>query len=203
MKLIVAILALFLLPAIVFAQATEIEDSPYQIGIATTNKYQDTIITVTNDGKGGAAVTGGGNSASTTGALCANFYAFAGTDGSFLGCCSCPVAPNAVRAITVNSDLAPSAANSQATKRTVVKLLTTSPIAGSCIRSAATAGIEGTFGTGLVAWRANGLTSYPTTNIFGIQTENVFLPRILSAGELIKMSSPCRDLPGNLVCPSC
>ncbi|MBX7138854.1 MAG: hypothetical protein K1X83_12835 [Oligoflexia bacterium] len=203
MKSLLVCLAFLIVPSIALAQGTVVVDAPFQIGIGTSTKTQDTLITVTNTGVRGASTTPG-NTADITGAICANFYAFSAVDGSFVSCCTCPVAPNAARVITVNRDLAPNANKSPTTVRTLVKLIGTLPVAGVCEGGATAAS---TLTSGLVAWRSNVITTSSTTDMSSYQTESPFVPAVLSAGELNKMLVGCENysqLPNSrLICRDC
>jgi hypothetical protein len=181
-------------------------DGPFQIKILASSSQVDSVISVVNDGARGAATTPG-NTAAVTGAICANFYAYSSVDGSLISCCSCPVGPNAARILNVNTDLIPAPASSKLPTRTVVKLLATVPVGGSCVNSSA-AVATATFTPGLVAWGTSALPLLQVNPQVSInqQSESSFLPVTLSAGELSKLGSQCTFYNGGgttRVCPSC
>jgi hypothetical protein len=183
-------------------------DTPFQVKILASTSQVDSVISVTNGGARGAGTTPG-NTAGVTGAICANFYAYSSVDGSLISCCSCPVAPNASRILKVNVDLISPPASSTIPTRTVVKLLASAPVGGSCNGSSTVVGSgAAALSTGLVATGTSVLTPFQVQPQITIsqQSESPFLPTTLSAAELVKMTSQCTAYPGggaNKVCASC
>lgn len=192
----------FSVPTIARAQAV---DTPYQVKILATTSQVDSVVSVTNTGARGAGTTPG-NTANVIGATCANFYAYSPVDGSLISCCSCPVAPNATRNLNVNVDLIAPPTSSTVQTRTVVKMLASVPVAGSCRGSSTNFGM--TLTQGLVASGSSVLPPFqvqPQLTV-GQQSESPFSPSTLSAGELNKILTQCNSYAGggtDKVCASC
>lgn len=187
MKLIPTLCALLIFPAVGFAQAA---DTPFQVGVSVANQNQDTLITVTNSGASSTTLANG--------TLCANFYAFSSSNGSLLSCCSCAVAPNALRVISATNEFIPSAANSQSAVRAVIKMMATTGTGGSCSGAAKTAGTgANVLATGLVATETGVLNSgsYVDPGLAYAVTQNAFTPATLSAAELSRLTSQCTTSP--------
>jgi hypothetical protein len=179
--------ALSILPAVCFAQAA---DTPFQVGVAVANKNQDTTITVTNSGASSTTLTNG--------TLCANFYALSSSNGSLLSCCSCAVAPNALKVISATNEFLPSASGSQSAVRAVVKMMATTGTAGSCSGSATSAGTgSNVLATGLMARETAVLNygSYIDPGLAYAVTQNSFTSATLSAAELSRLTSQCAASP--------
>lgn len=151
-------------------------DLPYQVHYVSNLNLADSKINITNSGATGASIYAG-ISASTTGAFCANVYAFS-PDEQMVACCSCPVTPNGLVSLSAKNDLISNTLTPAVPTSLVVKLLATRPIGGSCIDSALTASIDNIV-PGLSAW-ATTIHVGPTKLA---STETPFLPATLSTSQ--------------------
>lgn len=196
MKLIPTLCALLVFPAVSFAQAA---DTPFQVGVLVANKNQDTLVTVTN--------SGASSTSPTNGTICANLYAFSSGNGSLLGCCSCAVAPNALRVVSATNEFIPTAINSQSAIRAVVKVMASSGTAGSCSGSATTVGSgANVLVTGLVPRETTVLNSgsWIDPGVAYAVTQHSFTPATLSAAELNRLTSQCAASPNfRSLCLAC
>ncbi len=195
--------ALLAAPA-TFAQVTT--DGPFQVRYVTKLNIGDSVVNITNTGATGAGLTAG-TSASITGAICANVYAFAPTE-EMVSCCSCPVTPNGLVSLSARNDLISNTLTPAVPNSIVIKILATAPVAGSCNRSAA-AVTTATIVPGLAAWATttHSIQHLTATNItYGI-TETAFTPATLSAGELSRLGNLCNFIIANGggfgICRSC
>jgi hypothetical protein len=178
-------------------------------GYASNLHIGDGAINITNTGALGAGLQSG-TAASITGTICANVYAFS-PDQQMLSCCSCPVTPNGLRALSATRDLVSNGLPPATPTAIAIKLLGTVPSGGSCANSAANLTTL-TQASGLVAW-GTGVHSAATPPPAGQQsgpftiTEHAFLPATLSAGELSRLSTLCNFILANGtgygVCRSC
>src|SRR5688500_7249763 len=91
------------LAVVAFAQNPITADSPFQVRYASNLNVADSVVNITNTGARGAGLAAG-TSASTTGALCVNVYAFS-PDEQMISCCSCPVTPNGLVSLSARNDL--------------------------------------------------------------------------------------------------
>lgn len=147
------------------AQPNVTFDSPFQVRTATKIKKGD-LLNITNTG-------------ATNTNLCAHVYAFDG-GGQMLACCSCVVAPNALRSLSVGTDVFEGA---KPPKSGIFKVLASTVVGGTCNGAA-----PGALSTGLVASR-NDLS---------------FIPATLSAGELTNLQMRCLSLHAVAnICPLC
>ena len=158
----------------------------------------DSLIYLTNSGARGAGLAAG-NTANTTGAICANVYAFS-PDNELVSCCSCPVTPTGLKCLSARRDLLISPANSAPL---VVKLYATTPKNGSCNGSAADNFANGA--AGLHAWGTSiqiGAAGKPDP-----VTDGQFLPATIGPGERERLASRCAMLYANGsgfgICSSC
>jgi hypothetical protein len=121
------------------------------------------------------------NSGASGAAICASVYAFDAEDGQLLNCCSCQVAPNALRSVPIAADLLEN--DKPRPKSLVLKLLAAAPVAGEC-----SASVPGSLTAGITAWTG----------------ETPFTPATLSATELSTMTTQCGALhPTARTCDAC
>jgi hypothetical protein len=180
-------------------------DTPYQVKYASNLNIGDSFINITNTGANGAGVQSG-TSASITGSICVNVYAFDPTE-EVVSCCSCPVTPNGLLSLDVQKDLISNPVFPRTPNSIVIKLLATAPVGGSCTNSALLSGTP-TLANGLLAW---GTTLHLNTSVAGgatyETTEERFASSTLSAGEQARLAYSC-GIVGNMgsgfgVCASC
>ena len=185
--------------AVALAQAV---DTPFQVRYAANLSVGDSVINVTNSGANGASLQSG-TTASITGSLCVNVYAFS-PDEQMVSCCSCPVTPNGLVSLSVRNDLVSNTLTPAVPTAVVVKLLATVPVAGSCTNSAA-AVTTATLAPGMLAWGTT-IHATPVAGSYGV-TETAFSPATLSAGELSRIGNLCNFILANGsgfgVCRSC
>ena len=195
-----ALVASFALSVVAFAQPNITVDSPFQVRYASNLGIGDSVINITNSGALGAGLNAG-TTASTTGALCVNVYAFS-PDEQMISCCSCPVTPNGLVSLSSRNDLISNTLTPAVPTSIVVKLYATIPVGGSCAGSAASPGAPS---SGLLAFGTT-LHATPVAGAYAV-TETPFLPATLSAGELARLSSLCTFInatgSGFGVCRSC
>lgn len=179
-----------------FAQTT---DSPFQVRYASNLNFGDSVINITNSGARGADLQSG-TSASTTGAICVNVYAFS-PDEQMIACCSCPVTPNGLVSLSAQRDLISNTLTPAVPTSIVVKLLASTPVGGSCNNSAAA---PGALTPGMIAW---GSTLKAAPGGAYQVTETQFAPATLSAGELNRLTQLCTFINANGsgfgICKSC
>lgn len=199
MQLLLRSLTLASIAAVVaFAQVAT--DSPFQVRYASNLNIGDSVINITNTGARGAGLAAG-TSASTTGALCVNVYAFS-PDEQMISCCSCPVTPNGLVSLSARNDLISNTLTPAVPTSIVVKLFATVPVGGTCAGSAASPGAAT---AGLAAW---GTTVHaPPYAPEVTTTETAFTPATLSAGELSRLTNLCTFINANGsgfgICRSC
>jgi hypothetical protein len=182
-----------------YAQPNVTLDSPFQVRYAANLNIGESYINITNSGARGAALPAG-TSASTTGAICVNVYAFS-PDEQMISCCSCPVTPNGLVNIGAVRDLTSNTLTPAVPTSIVVKLLASVPVGGSCNNSAAA---PGALTSGMVAW---GTTIHPAPSGGYAMSETAFSPATLSAGELSRLTNLCTFIQANGsgfgICRSC
>jgi hypothetical protein len=184
-----------------FAQPNVTLDTPFQVRYASNLNIGDSVVNITNTGARGAGLAAG-TSASTTGAICVNVYAFS-PDEQLISCCSCPVTPNGLVSLSARQDLISNTLTPAVPTSIVIKLLATVPVGGSCAASAAAPGEPTSgllaFGTTVHAGAAAGAAA--------AITETAFLPATLSAGEYTRITQLCTFIQGNGsgfgICRSC
>jgi hypothetical protein len=196
------ILAGITFSVVALAQPNVTVDSPYQVRYASNLNIGDSVINITNGGARGAGLAAG-TSASTTGAICVNVYAFS-PDEQMISCCSCPVTPNGLVSLSARNDLISNTLTPAVPTSIVVKLVASLPQAGSCGSSAATV---------IPASYAFGMLAFGTTLHAGVApgsyavTETPFLPAILSAQEHSRLTNLCTFINANGsgfgICRSC
>ncbi len=175
-------------------------DSSFQVRYTSNLNLSDSVINITNSGARGAGVAAG-TSASTTGALCVNVYAFS-PDEQMVSCCSCPVTPNGLVSLSARQDLISNTLTPAQPTSLVVKLYATTPVGGSCTSSAASPGDRS---SGMLAFAT---TAHVGTSAGDIQiTETPFAPASLSTGELSRLTQLCTFINANGsgfgICRSC
>ena len=196
--------------AAAFAQGGATVDVPFQVRYASNLNVGDSVINITNTGARGASIYAG-TSASTTGAICVNVYAFS-PDEQMIACCSCPVTPNGLVSLSAKNDLISNTLTPAVPTSIVVKLLATVPASGSCTNSAANPDVA--LSSGMLAWG----TTVHAGALAGsdpVVTETQFLPATLSTtgtggldvGELSRLRSSCTYInaigSGFGICRSC
>ena len=181
-----------------FAQTA---DGPYQVRYASNLNIGESVINITNTGAIGAGLQSG-TSASTTGAICVNVYAFS-PDEQMVSCCSCPVTPNGLVSLGAQRDLISNTLTPAVPTSITIKLLATVPVGGSCNNSAA-AVVANELAPGMAAW---GTTLHAGVGGGYEVTETAFTPATLSAGELFRLGTLCNFILANGsgfgVCRSC
>jgi len=176
--------------AVPIAQA----DTSFQVHDATNLPLGDPKITITNSG------------ATSNATLCANVYGFATTPGQLTSCCSCLVAPNALRSLSVWLNvLLDSPPVSPTPSALTVKLLASVATGNPLACNPATVGTGANVpAAGLLAW----MTEPEPSGFFNSPPEVVktqFAPATLSAAELSSITAQCTALHGGSphACSSC
>lgn len=197
-----------LLCTVAAAQPNVTLDTPYQVNYASNLNVGDSFVNITNSGARGAGLQAG-TSASTTGAICVNVYAFS-PDEQMISCCSCPVTPNGLVSLSAREDLISNTLTPAVPTSIVIKLLASEPVGGSCSGSAAA---PGPLAPGMVAWAATihaapgvlDTALVPIARYTG--TETAFVPATLSAGEFARLTGLCTFINANGsgfgICRSC
>ena len=162
-------------------------DGPFQVRYATNLQIADGVVRITNTGVFGSPI-------------CANVYGLAGTTGQLKSCCSCLIAPNALRTLSVYQDLlADGPVPSPVPNTMVIKLISIIPTLPTNTCSATSAA---PLANGMAAW---GISQQP--GFFSptpIITETPFTVSTLSVAEIASLTSQCAVLhPGPHACPSC
>lgn len=195
------LLAALALSMVAYAQPNVTLDSPYQVRYASNLNVGDSVINITNSGAQGAGLQAG-TSASTTGALCVNVYAFS-PDEQMISCCSCPVTPNGLVSLSAREDLISNTLTPAVPTSIVIKLLASVPVGGSCAGSAAA---PGALASGMVAWGTT-IHAAPANGGAYHVTETPFIPATLSAGESARLTGLCTFINANGsgfgICRSC
>ena len=193
------IFASFALTAVAFAQPVTL-DTPFQIRYVANLNLGDSVINITNSGARGAGLAAG-TTASTTGAMCVNVYAFS-PDEQMISCCSCPVTPNGLVSLSARRDLVNNTLTPAVPTAIVVKLYATVPVGGSCSSSASNPGAPA---IGMLAWGTTVHAGAAAGSAAAI-TETPFLPATLSGGtqdpflgigELSRLTSLCTFINAN------
>jgi hypothetical protein len=191
---------------VAYAQPTT-ADGPYHVSYASNLAVGDSVINITNDGANGAGL-GFGTTASVTGSICANVYAY-NADEQVVACCSCPVTPNGLVSLSAKNDIVfnpLTGGAAGAPTSVVIKVLATAPVGGSCTNSALLAGTP-TLVTGLVIWGTHlHANTSAAAGTYGV-TETTFVPATLSAAEEARLAYGCGVVAnvgsGFGVCNSC
>ena len=205
-----SLLATFALSIVAFAQPNATVDTPFQVRYASNLNVGDSVINITNTGARGASIYAG-TSASTTGAICVNVYAFS-PDEQMIACCSCPVTPNGLVSLSAKNDLISNTLTPAVPTSIVVKLHATVPVGGSCTNSASNPDTQST--PGMLAWGTT-VHAGPLSTSAPVITETPFSPATLSTsgtggldvGELSRLKSSCTYInaigSGFGICRSC
>ena len=164
--------------------------------------YGDGDINITNSGERGAGLAAG-TSSNTTGALCANVYAFS-PDEQMVSCCSCPVTPNGLVSLSARTDLINNTLTPAVPTSLVVKLVASVPAPGSlgCMGSAASV-TSTNLAPGMAAWDTT-VHVGGSAGALGI-TETAFLSATLTTapgnaggiGELARLTQLCTFINAN------
>lgn len=174
----------------------------FQVSYSANLNIGDSVINITNTGARGAGLAAG-TTASVTGAICVNAYAFS-PDEQVIACCSCPVTPNGLVSLSAKQDLISNTLTPAVPTSIVIKLLATIPIGGTCTSSASMATVTG-LTQGLAAWGTT-LHATPAAGTFK-GTETRFIPATLSPGELDRITTACTFInalgSGFGICRSC
>ena len=181
-----------------FAQPNITVDTPFQVRYAANLNVGDSVVNITNSGARGAGLAAG-TSASTTGAICVNVYAFS-PDEQMISCCSCPVTPNGLVSLSARQDLISNTLTPAQPTSIVVKLLASVPVGGSCSSSAAN---PGALTPGMLAWGTT-VHAGAAAGSAAVVTETAFSPATLSTfdngvgiGELARLTSLCTFINAN------
>jgi hypothetical protein len=177
--------AVFVFACAAYSQPNATLDTPFQVRYASNLNIGDSVINITNTGARGAALPSG-TSASITGAICVNVYAFS-PDEQLISCCSCPVTPNGLVSLSARNDLISNTLTPAQPTAIVIKLYATVPVGGSCSTSSQAPGAAT---SGMVAWGTS-LHALPTTPVTYYGSETPFIPGTLSAGELNRITQGC------------
>jgi hypothetical protein len=184
----------------VYGQNPITADSPYQTRYASNLTVADSVINLSNTGAHGASL-GAGFSAAVSGSICVNVYAFA-ADEEMVSCCSCPVTPNGLVALSVQKDILNNSLTGRGTSSLAIALVATAPVASSCTNSAA---VQGTLVPGMTAWLHAEAAPVAGTCTGG--TETPFTPSTLSAAEFSRLTNLCSFVQaqgsGFGICNSC
>ncbi|MBY0503744.1 MAG: DUF11 domain-containing protein [Bryobacteraceae bacterium] len=182
------------------ANITITEPAAFLVSYFPNLNVADSVINVTNPGSDGAGLAAG-TTAATTGAICANVYAFS-PDEQMVSCCSCPVTPNGLVSLSVQRDLISNTLTPAVPTSIVVKLVATPPVAGSCQGSAAALA---TFSRSITAWGTK-VHAGATPGTLAT-TEVPFSWGQLSLGEADRLRQLCNFIGSNGsgfgVCRSC
>ena len=195
------LIASFALSVVAFAQPNATVDTQYQVRYVANLNLGDSVINITNGGAGGAGLAAG-TTAATTGALCINVYAFS-PDEQMISCCSCAVTPNGLVSLSARRDLVNNTLTPAVPTAIVVKLLASTPVAGTCASSAAA---PGNIQQGMLAW---GTTVHAAAVVGGTDrvTETAFQQANLHSGEFARLTQLCTFIQANGsgfgICSSC
>ena len=190
------LLASVALSTVAFAQPNITVDSPFQVRYASNLNVGDSVVNITNSGARGAGLAAG-TSASTTGAICVNVYAFS-PDEQMISCCSCPVTPNGLVSLSARQDLISNTLTPAQPTSIVIKLLASVPVGGSCSSSAAN---PGALTSGMLAWGTTVHAGAAAGSAAAV-TETAFSPATLSfdgvgIGEFARLTSLCTFINAN------
>jgi hypothetical protein len=174
-------------------------DGPFQIRYASNVSAGDSYIDISNDGASMTTTTiaSGQNTLAVSGSICVNVYAFA-PDEEILSCCSCPITPNGLVALSVQRDLLNNTLTGRAAPSSIViKLVATLPGAGvatsgnPCGTAASTVTLAN-LRPGMVAWGTSlhSNTSAVGTGTFSL-TETPFTVATPNPAELVRLDSVC------------
>jgi hypothetical protein len=175
----------------------------FQVRYASNLAVGDSVVDITNAGTQNTATGGLTN-------ICANVYTFS-PDEQLVSCCSCTITPNALQALSVNSDLISNTLTPAHPTAVVVKIMFTYgiPCNASVVPTAAQ------LATGGVAWGTT-LHAAPSGSLPGnaplvaqqyALSETRFSNKGLSTAELARNTSFCGFIQSNGssygICRSC
>jgi hypothetical protein len=190
---------------VALAQNPITADSPYQIRYASNLNFGDSVVNISNTGSRGGVTTQSGTSASIGGSICANVYVFDPQE-EIVSCCSCPVTPNGLVALSVRNDLISNSLTPATPTSVVIKLVSTVPVGGTCTNSAGAIG-SATLANGMVAWGTTLHANTSTPVATGSVTETAFTPAALDSSEVARLQFTCGFIlaqgSGFGVCRSC
>jgi len=150
----------------------------------------------------GDSVINLGNDGSSGGSICVNVYTFA-PDEQLISCCACPITPNGLASLSVQSDLISNVLTPAVPTSVTVKLIATN--AAAC-NAAGLGGPAGSPVNGLDAWGST-LHAAPTTPVSYQVTETPFTPYTPGSSELVTEGADCffigRLGSGFGICKSC
>jgi hypothetical protein len=178
--------------ALIVAAAVSLD--PYQIRYAAHLDIGDSYVNLTN-----AGTLSGFDPA---GRICVNVYTFDPAE-EMISCCACPVTPNGLNSLSVRNDLISNTLTPGVPTSVVIKLLASTPVAGTCNAASPNAA---NLVRGMRAWGTtlHALTGPPLT--YGT-TETPFSPVELSPTELAKLTTFCQFIQANGsgfgICKSC
>lgn len=198
------IFASILIAMVAFAQTPIAADTYYQVKYAANLNVADSVFNFANTGANGASPFGPAIGGST-GAICANVYAFS-PDEQMIACCSCPITSNGLVSLSAQKDLISNTLTPIVPTSILVKVVTTLATAGSCTDSARNVDNGQPLVAGLAAW---GTTVHipPAATAPYATTESNFVQATLSAGERTRLGTLCTLMAGNGsgygICKSC
>ena len=174
------------------AQIQAAVDTPYQVRYVSNLNLGDSAIDIVNDGAIGASHLAG-TTAEIPGTICANVYAFDPQE-EIVSCCSCPVTPNGLVSLSVQSDILSNTLTPVVPTSLVIKIVGSVPLptpAGpTCVASS---GLSfPLLVPGLLAWA----TTLHAVSGGTARTETRFSPAFLSFGEFDKLNYTCSFIQG-------
>jgi hypothetical protein len=189
------------------APAAGAADAVYQLRYLSNLNFVDGAVNITNAGTF--------NGIDPDGRICANVYVF-DADEELISCCTCPITPNGLVALSGRSDLIIKPLTPATPPNILVKLVFTTPvpIATSGCNAANNVGLANLVRGG-IAWAISGhqvgtsiIPPAPPAVAGPFQlTETQFAPAELSVSELNKLVSFCRFIQlngsGFGICNSC
>lgn len=190
----------------------------YQIRYFSNLNLGDSVINITNDGANGAGLAAG-TTASTTGSVCANLYAFS-PDEQLVSCCSCPVTPNGLVSVSARNSLISNTLTPAVPTSIIVKVVGSLPGANGCSNSAASvspatlARAPGELAGGLHAWGATvkagiagGAPAMVETRFLNATLTTAAGAAAENIGELARLTRLCSFIQANGsgfgICRSC
>jgi hypothetical protein len=174
-------------------------DGPFQIKYAANTTKGDSYIDISNDGASMTTTTiqSGQNTLAVSGSICVNVFAF-NADEEILSCCSCPITPNGLVALSVQRDLLNNTFTGRASPNSVViKLVATTPPGGGiatagnpCGTAASTVSLAN-LAPGMVAWGTSLHTNTSAATTTYALTETAFTVAEPSVAELARLANLC------------
>jgi len=166
----------------------------YQVSDPANLLIGDSYVNLTNAGTR--------NGFDPAGGICANVYVFDPSE-ELISSCSCYVSPDGLRSLSAKQDLVSNTLTPGVPGSVMLKLLASTPLAGSTCNPASPT--LATLEPGLRAW---GTDLHQNTTTGGYQvTESVFQNAVISPSELTKLTTYCGFLQANGssfgICKSC